>query len=107
MEMTSKERLLTALKGEVPDRLPATTHHLMPYFLDNYMGGMSKQEFFEYFGLDAIHWTVPHRPEPSQGEYYDPHQGEIGFLESRRVSTDEWRVESEDMPNPKYKTQRS
>jgi hypothetical protein len=106
MEMTSKQRLLTAIKGQTPDRLPVTTHHLMPYFLDKYMGGISKQAFFDHFGLDAIHWTVPHRPDPAQGEYEDPLQGEIGFLESRRVSTDEWRVEYEDIPHPKYKTTR-
>jgi hypothetical protein len=31
--MTSRERLLTALSRGVPDRLPVTTHHLMPTFL--------------------------------------------------------------------------
>ena len=105
-EMTPKERLLTALNRGVPDRLPVTTHHLMPYFLDKYMGGISKQEFFEHFGIDAIHWTVPHRSDPGQGEYDDPLQGEIGFLESRRVSTDNWRIEPEDIPGQKYKTTR-
>ena len=60
MVMTSKERLLTALARGVPDRLPVTTHHLMRYFLDTYMGGMGELEFFDYFGLDAITWVVPH-----------------------------------------------
>lgn len=106
MEMTPKERMLTALNRGIPDRLPVTTHHLMPYFLKKYMGSMSKQEFFEHFGIDAIHWTVPHRSDPSQGEYDDPLQGEIGFLESQRVSTDNWRIESEDIPGQKYKTTR-
>ena len=32
--MNSRERLLTALDGGQPDRLPVTTHHLMPYFLE-------------------------------------------------------------------------
>jgi len=105
-EMTSKQRLLTAIEGGVPDRLPATTHHVMTYFLDTYMGGASYQEFFDRFGLDAIVWTVPHVPDPGQGEYFDPSQGEVGFLESRRISTDQWRVEAEEIPGQAVKTTR-
>jgi hypothetical protein len=33
--MTSKERMLAALTGGRPDRLPVTTHHVMPYFLSD------------------------------------------------------------------------
>ncbi len=106
MGMTSKQRMLTAIQGGTPDRLPVTTHHIMDYFLDTYMGGTSKQGFFDAFGLDPIVWTVPHRPDPSQGEFYDPLQGEPGFLEARRVATDQWRIEFEDLPHPKYKTTR-
>ena len=47
--MTSKERFLTVLHGDIPDRLPVTTHHLMPYFLKKYMNGISNDEFFDYF----------------------------------------------------------
>jgi uroporphyrinogen decarboxylase len=106
MSMTPKQRLLTAIQRGVPDRLPATTHHLMPYFLDTYMGGISNQECFEDLGLDPITWTVPHRPDPSSGEYYDPLQGPIGFLESRRISSDSWRVFWEELPGQHYKTTR-
>ncbi len=95
--MTSRQRLLAAITRSVPDRLPATTHHVMPYFLDRYLGGVTAQHFFDDFGFDAIVWTVPHRPDPARGEYSDPLQGEPGFLESRRVSTDDWRVYSEDV----------
>ena len=102
MAMTSKQRLMTALQRGAADRLPVTTHHLMPYFLDKYMGGMSNQEFFEHFGLDPITWTVPHRPDPAAGEYFDPAQGAIGFLESRRIASDNWRVECEDVPGQAY-----
>jgi hypothetical protein len=98
--------MVTAINRGVPDRLPATTHHLMPYFLDKYMGGMSDQEFFDHFEMDAIRWIVPHRPDTSNGEYCDPLQGEIGYLESRRVSTDQWRVEFEDIPDPEHKITR-
>ncbi|MBI5960627.1 MAG: hypothetical protein HY866_17950, partial [Chloroflexi bacterium] len=51
--MTSRQRMLTALNGGLPDRLPVTTHHVMAYFLDKYMGGMSAYEFFDHFDLDA------------------------------------------------------
>ncbi len=95
--MTSRERLLAALAGKPADRLPVTTHHVMPYFLDKYLGGMPAQRFFEEFGLDAIVWTVPHKHDPEKGEYPDPLQGEPGFLESRRVATDCWRIYPEDV----------
>lgn len=104
--MTSRQRMLTALTGKMPDRLPVTTHHVMPYFLDTYMDGISDQEFFDHFEMDAWQWIVAHRPDPSQGEYADPEQGEIGFLEARRVSTDEWRVHWEEIPNQPYHTVR-
>jgi hypothetical protein len=106
MPLSPKQRLLAALRHEKADCLPATTHHLMPYFLDKYMGGMSNQACFEHLGLDPITWTVPHRPDSAAGEYYDPSQGEIGFLESRRISTDSWRIECEDIPGQAYPTTR-
>ena len=93
--MTPKQRMLVALDGGVPDRLPATTHFMMPQFLESCMGGISEDEFFDTCGWDPITYTTPHRPDPAEGEYYDPNQGEPGFLESRRIATDQWRVESE------------
>ena len=96
--MLSKERLLTAIRGGNPDRLPATTHHVMPYFLETYLEGRTSDEFFREFGLDPVVWTVPHRPDEDLGEFFDPSQGAIGFLESRRVSTDSWRIKWEELP---------
>jgi uroporphyrinogen decarboxylase len=104
--MTSKQRFLAAFRRERADRLPVTTHHVMPYFLDTYLCGISSDAFFERFGLDPIVWTVPHRPDSAGGEYADPEQGAIGFLESHRVSTDNWRVRAEEIPNPDYDTVR-
>ena len=104
--MTSKERFLTAIGLGKPDRLPVTTHHVMPYFLDKYMSGVSNEEFFAHFGFDPITWVVPHRPDESGGEYYDPDQGEIGFLESRRIAADAWRIRADKLENQEYDTVR-
>ncbi len=94
--MTPRQRLLCAIQRQTPDRLPVTTHHVMPAFLASHLEGISAGEFFDRFGLDAIAWTVPHMPDVETGEYPDPLQSEIGFLESRRVWSPAWRVESED-----------
>jgi len=104
--LTSRQRLLLALDRKLPDRLPVTTHHLMDYFLKKYLQGGSSRTFFDHFDLDAIHWVVAHRPDESRGERFDPTQGKPGFLEARRVVTDQWRVESRDIPDEKFPTQR-
>jgi len=98
--------MLTAIQRGIPDRLPVTTHHVMPYFLKKYMEGIDNRRFFDHFGLDAIIWVLHHKPEESKGEYADPLQGELGFLESRRVAADDWRVYSEDIPGQEVKTTR-
>ena len=60
--MTSRQRLLTALDRGIPDRLPVTTHHLMPSFLAQVLGGITEREFFDRFGMDAIRWITPLLP---------------------------------------------
>jgi uroporphyrinogen-III decarboxylase len=97
--MTHKERLLNALRHEKTDRLPVTTHHLMQSFLNTYFGGKSSQEFFEHFDLDAITWPVCHKPNVAVGDYFDPQQGEPGFLEAHRVWSEHWKVFAEDVSN--------
>jgi uroporphyrinogen decarboxylase len=106
--MSSRQRLLCALDRRRADRLPVTTHHLMPSLLQGRMGGISEQAFFDRFGLDAIRWAVHHRPDAARGEYADPRQGTPGFLEARRVCTDQWHVECEalagfDLPTTRYR----
>lgn len=104
--MTSKERMLTALRGECPDQLPVTTHHLMPSFLESHLDGKSDQEFFEHFGLDPIHWVIAYAPDEAAGEYYDPGHKELGFLEAWRISSDNWRFKVEKLENKQYETSR-
>jgi uroporphyrinogen decarboxylase len=95
--VTSKQRMLTALKLGVPDRLPVTTHHVMPYFLNHCLGGTGVQEFFDQFGLDPIMWlfSEQNRPNRARGEYYDP------VLKDHIVS-DRWRVQREEMTDQPY-----
>jgi hypothetical protein len=81
--MTSRQRLLAALDRQVPDRLPVTTHHLMPSYLAA-LGGLSERQFFDRFGLDAIGWTTPLVAREPVG----------------------WRLEREDVPDPRYQTTR-
>ena len=51
--MTSKDRLMTAIHREKPDRLPATIHQWQGYHLEEYMDGISDLEAFQRVGLDA------------------------------------------------------
>jgi uroporphyrinogen-III decarboxylase len=51
--MNSKERLMLAIRGEKPDRLPATVHQWQGYHLETAMGGISDLEAFRVTGLDA------------------------------------------------------
>jgi hypothetical protein len=104
--MTSRERLLTALEGGIPDRLPVTTHHVMPYFLDKYMDGITNDEFFDILGMDAIRWTIAVKPDPSRKEYFDPQGGDPGFLQTRKIFSDNWRIDTEELPDTEYNSRR-
>jgi hypothetical protein len=104
--MNSKERLIAAIEHRPTDRLPVTTHHLMPSFLNNYMDGASNMEFFEQFGLDPIDWQMAFTFDPGRGEYYDPEHTEMGFLEARRIISDNWAIKLENLEGYAYPTQR-
>ncbi len=93
--MTSRDRLLTALEGGRPDRLPVTTHHLMPYFLETYLEGISEDEFFDRFGLDVVKWVWDLQPDESRGEHWST-DAESGTSSggARWIVSDEWRVET-------------
>jgi len=51
--MNSKERMMCAVNGEKPDRLPVTVHQWQGYHLDKYMDGISALEAFMKVGMDA------------------------------------------------------
>lgn len=103
--MTPKQRFVAALTHQKLDRLPVTTHHVMPFFLAKYMNGISNDEFFAHIGLDPIHWLMAYRPDKSKGEYFDPHHVP-GYLEAHRVTSDNWSIEHETVPDPRYETVR-
>ena len=103
--MTSRQRFLTALQGGKPDRLPVTTHWVTGYFLQQ-VAHLEEQAFYDDFGLDPILYLAPHKPDPSKGQYLDPDQGDVGFLESRRIVTDSWRIHTEPVAGGDYPTAR-
>jgi len=51
--MTPKERMMTALRRQKPDRLPVSIHQWQKYHLDEYMGGVEPLEAFRATGMDA------------------------------------------------------
>lgn len=102
--MTAKQRFLAALNRKKADRLPVTTHHVMPYFLKRYLHNISYQEFFDYFGLDPINWVVAVKPDTTCGDYFDPNHTQLGFLEPRRICSDNWQIKLEEIPGQEYQT---
>ena len=104
--MTSKERFLAALERKVPDRLPVTTHHVMPFFLETYMNGISNDQFFDEFGLDPIRWTIPFKADLSKGERYAEFPEDLRIEEHQCIVNDSWRIEAEEIPHQQYYTLR-
>ncbi|NPV53934.1 MAG: hypothetical protein HPY71_10475 [Firmicutes bacterium] len=62
--MTPKERLLRALNREKPDRLPATVHSWMTYYLNHYLGGVDQFEAYRRFGLDPVIYYTKFKEAP-------------------------------------------
>ncbi len=104
--MTPRQRLIAGIEHRRTDRLPVSTHHIMPYFLERCMGGISIQDFFEFFGLDAIRWIVPIKPDESRGERYVPNQESPGFLQTSKIESERWRVAAETIRHPEFATTR-
>lgn len=57
--MNSRERLLTALSNEKPDRLPCQVHSWMSYYLKTYLNNVDQYEAYERFGMDAVIYAGP------------------------------------------------
>ncbi|MEG0630702.1 MAG: uroporphyrinogen decarboxylase family protein [Christensenellaceae bacterium] len=104
--MTSRQRMLSALKKQKPDCLPVTTHHIMPYYLKKYQENISTQDFFDKFGFDSINWYVSQLPNIKNDEYADKTQGKRGFLEMPRILSKNWLVTYEQLADAQYSSTR-
>ncbi len=82
--MTSKDRLLSALDRQKPDRLPVSLHQWQPYHLEKHLGGIGALEAFERFGMDA------------QIQYFES-MGQFWLIEAdfAKFSTPQWIDEAE------------
>ena len=88
--MTSKERMLIALRRGKPDRLPVTIHQWQQYHLNKYMNGMDCLEAFKATGMDAAVQYFE-----AMGQFWIPN------AEQYVVSTPVWREEVSVVdPNP-------
>lgn len=100
--MTSRQRLLTALENGKPDRLPATTHHLQPYYLSTFEGSKSELTFFRDHGLDPISWIHPVKPDTSRRDRL----AVMHDLFRNFIVNDSWNITWEEIPDTQYKTVR-
>jgi uroporphyrinogen-III decarboxylase len=80
--MTSKERMVRALTGQKPDRVPVTIHQWQQYHLDTYLGGVDALTAFKQTGLDAAIQYFE-----AMGQFWIPN------AEQYIVQTPEWREE--------------
>ena len=54
MKMTSRERVICALEGRIPDRVPVVEMFIDPQAMDALCPGLSYEDFIEYAEMDAV-----------------------------------------------------
>lgn len=57
--MTGRERFLTAIANQKPDRMPVQVHSFMRYYLENYLDGRDDKQAHEFFGMDPVLYREP------------------------------------------------
>ena len=57
--MNGRERLLTALCNEKPDRMPCQVHSWMSYYLKTYLNDIDQYAAYEKFGMDPVIYVEP------------------------------------------------
>ena len=57
--MTGRERLLTAINNQRPDRLPCQVHSWMSCYLKTVLNGMDQYQAYEHFGMDPVIYVRP------------------------------------------------
>ena len=90
--MNSRERMLTALNGGKPDRLPATIHGWMGYWLDKYLNGADQFEAYKHFDMDAQIFYFDYHEKPVVTGMYFTHDlipGENWKVDCEVVKDDE------------------
>jgi len=85
--VTSKERMMLALRREVPDRVPATAHQWQDYHLRTYLGGIDALAAFRRFGLDASIARAPVIEPESPDWRCDVTTTDLGGGRSQRRTT--------------------
>lgn len=84
--LTSRERVLTAMRRQLPDRVPYDlTHGLTPPRLDKFQRETGQKDPWDYFGTDAR--TVYLGVTRVQNDY-SPYVGEV----PQRAYLDEWGI---------------
>lgn len=91
--MTPKDRMMIALTGGTPDRLPVTVHQWQGWHLDRYMDGITALEAFQATGMDAAIQYFE-----AMGQFWLPD------AEKHTIQTADWRDEVEIVSaNPDHK----
>lgn len=57
--MTGRERFLTTLNNQKPDRMPLQVHSWMNYYLKTYLNGMDQYQAYDFFGMDPVIYVSP------------------------------------------------
>lgn len=57
--MTGRERFLTAISNQKPDRMPCQVHSWMQYYLNTYLNGMDQFEAYSFLGMDPVIYSGP------------------------------------------------
>lgn len=57
--MTGRERYLTVLNNQKPDRMPCQVHSWMQYYLDTYLNGVDQYKAYELFDMDPVIYVAP------------------------------------------------
>jgi len=71
-QMTGRERLLTALNNQKPDRLPCQVHNWMGQYLHDFLKGADQYEAYAAVGMEpVIYWDPTYIFDPKDLENWD------------------------------------
>lgn len=77
--MTGRERFLTAIHNQKPDRLPCQVHSWMQYYLNTYLGGVDQYAAYDFFGMDPVIYCEPELTySPADLANWDIHTVDLG-----------------------------